>query len=70
MANTRRSPDATQPFPRLGLMRQDPSQSATPYLDALRAYADRSPGRFHVPGHKGGAAAAPEIRDAFGERAP
>ena len=50
-------------------MRQDPSQSATPYLDALRAYAGRSPGRFHVPGHKGGAAAAPKIRDAFGERA-
>ena len=29
-------------------------QDATPYLDALVAYADRDPGRFHVPGHKGG----------------
>jgi len=34
-------------------------QAGTPYLDALRAYAARSPGRFHVPGHKGGAAADP-----------
>ena len=38
--------------------RQGPAtQEDTPYLDALRAYAARSPGRFHVPGHKGGAAA-------------
>ena len=34
-------------------------QSATPYLDALRAYAARDPGRFHVPGHKGGDGADP-----------
>jgi lysine decarboxylase len=44
-------------------------QAATPYLDALRAYADRHPGRFHVPGHKGGPAASPEMLAAFGERA-
>jgi len=50
-------------------MGQQPVQSATPYLDALRAYAGRSPGRFHVPGHKGGAAADPKIKEAFGERA-
>ena len=43
--------------------------AARPYLDALRAYAARSPGRFHVPGHKGGAAADPVIAEAFGERA-
>src|SRR5204863_9386765 len=40
-----------------------------PYLEALRAYARRQPGRFHVPGHKGGAAAPPEMMVAFGERA-
>ena len=50
-------------------MRQERLQSATPYLDALRAYAARAPGRFHVPGHKGGAAADPALVDAFGERA-
>jgi arginine decarboxylase len=41
--------------------------SETPYLDALVAYADRDPGRFHVPGHKGGGGADPGLSDAFGE---
>ena len=44
-------------------------QPQTPYLDALRAYAARSPGRLHVPGHKGGDAADPVLAEAFGERA-
>jgi lysine decarboxylase len=44
-------------------------QDATPYLDALVAYADRNPGRFHVPGHKGGPGADPALREAIGERA-
>lgn len=44
-----------------------PPQSQTPYLDALRAYAEREPGRFHVPGHKGGTAADPGLLDALGE---
>jgi lysine decarboxylase len=44
-------------------------QRTTPYLDALRAYAAREPGRFHVPGHKGGPGADPGLVDAFGERA-
>ena len=43
-------------------------QSDTPYLDALRAYAARNPGRFHVPGHKGGPGADPGLLEAFGER--
>ncbi len=43
-------------------------QQDTPYLDALRAYAGRNPGRFHVPGHKGGAGADPGLVEAFGER--
>ena len=29
-------------------------QQEAPYLDAIVAYAEREPGRFHVPGHKGG----------------
>jgi lysine decarboxylase len=49
-------------------MAQDGVQPGTPYLDALRAYAARSPGRFHVPGHKGGAAASPLLAEAFGEQ--
>jgi lysine decarboxylase len=49
-------------------MAQDREQPGTPYLDALRAYAARAPGRFHVPGHKGGAA-DPALIDAFGRRA-
>src|SRR3954464_12201859 len=44
-------------------------QSRTPYLDALRAYAERDPGRFHVPGHKGGSGADPGLIEAIGERA-
>ena len=62
-------PVVTHRFPRLGRVRQDRLQAETPYLDALRRYAARAPGRFHVPGHKGGAAADPAIAAAFGERA-
>jgi arginine decarboxylase len=40
----------------------------TPYLDALIEYADREPGRFHVPGHKGGPGADPGLRAAVGEQ--
>ena len=45
------------------------SQSDTPYLDALRAYAARDSGRFHVPGHKGGPGADPALREAIGPAA-
>jgi arginine decarboxylase len=44
-------------------------QDQTPYLDALIAYADRNPGRFHVPGHKGGLGADPALRAAIGDQA-
>ena len=44
-------------------------QSSTPYLDALVEHAKREPGRFHVPGHKGGAGADPALIAAFGEQA-
>jgi arginine decarboxylase len=55
--------------PATGRRRQDGDQRQTPYLDALRAYADRDPGRFHVPGHKGGVGADRGLLDAIGERA-
>jgi lysine decarboxylase len=44
-------------------------QSQTPYLDAFVAYRERNPGRYVVPGHKGGPAADPGLRDAIGPRA-
>jgi arginine decarboxylase len=44
-------------------------QRRAPYLDAVVAYAARNPGRFHVPGHKGGEGADPELVAALGEAA-
>jgi arginine decarboxylase len=41
-------------------------QPTAPYLDAVVAYAFRGPGRFHVPGHKGGPGADPGLRKAMG----
>ncbi|MGH2804961.1 MAG: aminotransferase class I/II-fold pyridoxal phosphate-dependent enzyme, partial [Thermoleophilaceae bacterium] len=41
----------------------------TPYLDALREFAERDPGRLHVPGHKGGAGADPRLVEALGAHA-
>ena len=38
-----------------------------PYVDAVAAYVDRRPSRFHVPGHKGGAGADPELVALLGE---
>ncbi len=45
----------------------DRGQDSTPYVDALLAYAARDPGRFQVPGHKGGAGADPALRELVGE---
>jgi lysine decarboxylase len=44
-------------------------QPTAPYLDAVVAYAFRGPGRFHVPGHKGGEGADPGLRHAIGDSA-
>jgi arginine/lysine/ornithine decarboxylase len=44
-------------------------QPAAPYLDAVIGYGARGPGRFHVPGHKGGPGADPGLRFGVGERA-
>jgi arginine decarboxylase len=41
-------------------------QRSAPYLDAVVGYAFRGPGRFHVPGHKGGPGADPALRKAIG----
>ncbi len=45
----------------------DRDQDSTPYVDALLAYSKLNPGRFQVPGHKGGAGADPAMRDLVGE---
>ena len=34
---------------------------ATPLYDALRAYAEQKPARFHMPGHKGTVPTMPEL---------
>jgi arginine decarboxylase len=44
-------------------------QSAAPYFQALVDYAARNPGRFHIPGHKGGPGADPEMLEVFGRGA-
>ena len=44
-----------------------PDQLEAPYLDALIAHAGRHPRRFHVPGHKGGLGAVPDLLAALGE---
>ena len=59
----------TVPTGRSEAVEELPDQRETPYLDALRAYAERNPGRFHVPGHKGGTGADPGLLEAFGEQA-
>jgi lysine decarboxylase len=45
----------------------DERQDATPYVDALLAYSARDPGRFQVPGHKGGIGADPAMKALVGE---
>jgi arginine decarboxylase len=45
----------------------DRSQDSTPYVDALLAYSALETGRFQVPGHKGGSAADPKMRELVGE---
>ncbi len=41
-------------------------QDSTPYVDVLLAYAALDPGRFQVPGHKGGIGADPAMRELVG----
>jgi arginine decarboxylase len=44
-------------------------QEDAPYLEAIVEYARRDPGRFHVPGHKGGEGADPALLELLGEPA-
>src|SRR5256885_12279802 len=44
-------------------------QEVAPYLDAIVEYARREPGRFHVPGHKGGEGADPGLVEVLGQAA-
>jgi arginine decarboxylase len=44
-------------------------QHEAPYLEAIVDYAERRPGRFHVPGHKGGEGADPALIEALGRAA-
>ena len=62
-------PTGTEAHPRGEPTTATPDPSTAPYLQALRAYADREAGRFHVPGHKGGPGADPGLVEAIGERA-
>src|SRR4051794_30737157 len=55
--------------PPSGPAANDPAQHRAPYLDALIAYAARRPARLHVPGHKGGPGADPQLCEAIGEPA-
>jgi lysine decarboxylase len=45
----------------------EPGQDSTPYVDAMLAYAELDPGRYQVPGHKGGAGADPKLRELVGD---
>jgi lysine decarboxylase len=42
-------------------------QDSTPYVDSLLAYSELDPGRFQVPGHKGGPGADPAMRALIGD---
>jgi len=44
-------------------------QARAPYLEALKAHVALDPERLYVPGHKGGAAADPELLEALGASA-
>src|SRR3982751_5047889 len=62
----RRQPVSESPT---GPAAADLDQLRAPYLDALTEYAARAPARLHVPGHKGGPGADPQLCEALGERA-
>jgi arginine decarboxylase len=52
--------------PRQAPRRRGDRHASAPYLEALERYAGRNPGRFHVPGHKGGAGTDRELHAALG----
>jgi arginine decarboxylase len=44
----------------------DRKQETTPFVDAMLEYSARNPGRFQVPGHKGGIGADPSMVELVG----
>src|SRR3954447_3442457 len=62
----RRQPVSESPS---GPAAADPEQLRAAYLDALVEYAAREPARLHVPGHKGGPGADPQLHEALGPAA-
>ena len=44
----------------------DLNQEETPFVDAMLEYSARNPGRFQVPGHKGGLGADPSMVELIG----
>lgn len=66
---------STEPTPGLPIARRRRSALGkhealhleAPYLEALGWYAARHAGRFHVPGHKGGAGAPPHLAHYLGD---
>jgi len=67
--------DATGPVPRVPIELPATAPASghealhleAPYLEALVEYAARQPGRFHVPGHKGGIGASPRLAHLLGD---
>lgn len=67
--------DATGPMPGVPIelpatapaSGQEALHLEAPYLEALGEYAARQPGRFHVPGHKGGIGASPRLAHLLGD---
>ncbi len=67
--------DATRALPRVPIDRPATAPAGgrealhleAPYLEALGEYAARQPGRFHVPGHKGGIGAPPRLAHLLGD---
>lgn len=58
-----------QPSTLTGASAPGADQRQAPYLAALRGYCDRDPGRFHVPGHKGGVGTDGELLSTLGDAA-
>ena len=60
-----RSPTRSRPRPPAAAT----GQEQAPYLEALVEYARRNPGRFNVPGHKGGRGGDAELVETLGRTA-
>ncbi|HEV7884102.1 MAG TPA: DegT/DnrJ/EryC1/StrS family aminotransferase [Solirubrobacteraceae bacterium] len=59
-------PTTSLPSPGPDARHAPPQAEGAPYLEAVQRYAERLPGRFHVPAHKGGAGASEGLVQALG----